>query len=140
MNLKSSRNPTYVAWRCLVGRCTNPSYDNYKRYGGSGVTLDSAWLDFDKFVLDMGNRPEGKTLDRIDATKGYSKDNCRWATPSDQQKNRKCAFLITYNGITKNASDWALDLGLTKGAVWTRIKKYGWSIERALTSPKGARL
>lgn len=120
----------------MVGRCTNPKYDNYKRYGGIGITVDPSWLNFENFVVDMGYRPEGKTLDRIDSSKGYSKDNCRWLTPSEQQKNRKCAFLITYKGITKNASDWALDLGLTKGAVWNRIKHLGWSVEKAVTTRK----
>jgi len=135
MNIRSKNNPTYVTWRSLVGRCTNPSFDNYKRYSGKGITLDLTWLDFDKFVLDMGDRPIGKTLDRIDLNQGYSKDNCRWATPSEQQKNRKCALIISYKGVTKNSSDWSTDLGLTKGAVWMRIK-YGWDIERAVTTRK----
>jgi len=135
LNLRSSRNPTYVAWRCLVGRCTNPSFDNYKRYGGVGITLNPEWLDFEKFVLDMGNRPEGKTLDRIDTTKNYSKENCRWATPSEQQSNRKCAMLLTYDGITKNSREWARDLNLAPGAVWMRIKN-GWSVKRAVTTRK----
>jgi len=139
VNLKSKNNPTYVSWRCLVGRCTNPSFGNYKSYGGVGITLNSSWLDFEKFVLDMGNRPKGKTLDRIDTTKGYSKDNCRWATPKEQQTNRKCALFLTYNGVTKNAREWARDLNLAPGAVWMRIKKHGWSVERAVTSPKGSR-
>jgi len=135
MNLRSARNPTYVSWRCLIGRCTNPSYDNYKMYGGAGITLCPKWLDFDAFVSDMGDRPVGKTLDRIDTTKSYTKDNCRWATHSEQQSNRKCAMLLTYNGITKNAREWSKDLNLAPGTVWMRIK-YGWSVEKSVTTRK----
>ena len=133
--LHSQRNPTYVTWRSMVGRCTNPKFDNYKRYGAIGVTIDNRWLVFENFVEDMGDRPEKKTLDRIDSNIGYTKNNCRWATPAEQQRNRKCAMLITYNGITKNSSDWSTELGLVKSAVWMRIKK-GWSIERAVTTRK----
>lgn len=135
MNLRSQRNPTYVTWRSLVGRCTNPKFDNYCRYGAVGVTLDERWLNFDNFVEDMGDRPVGKTIDRIDLFKGYSKENCRWSTPSEQQSNRRCAMLLTHNGITKNAREWSKDLGMAPGAVWMRIKN-GWSVEKAVTTRK----
>ena len=120
----------------MVGRCTNPAYDNYKLYGGSGVTLTSEWLVFENFVRDMGERPENKTLDRIDNLKGYSKDNCCWSTKKEQQRNRKSVLLITYKGITKTAKDWAIDMGLSKSAIWNRIKLYGWSVEKALTTER----
>jgi len=137
---KDCHIPTYHSWRSLRNRCDNKHTWNYHRYGGSGVTYDSRWDFYDLFLEDMGERPDGKTLDRIDNTKGYFKENCRWATPSEQQKNRSCSMLITFNGITKNASDWALDLGMSKSAVWQRIVKYKWTVEKALTTPKGVRL
>ena len=84
----------------------------------------------------MGCRPAGMTLDRIDSTKGYSKDNCKWSTPSEQQSNRKCNLYLTHNGVTKTAREWARDLGMAPGAVWNRIKLLGWSVEKAVTTRK----
>jgi hypothetical protein len=136
MYKKSSRNPTYVTWRCLIGRCTNEKFDNYKQYGGSGITLDPKWLDFENFVNDMGSRPENKTLDRIDNSKGYFKENCRWSTKKEQQSNRKSVLWITYNGVTKTSKDWAIELGYSKSTIWNRIKLYGWSIEKTLTTKR----
>lgn len=75
------------------------------------------------------------TLDRIDNTKGYFKENCRWATPAQQQANRKNCMHLTYNGVTKTSAEWARDLGLAKGAVWGRIK-LGWPVEKAVTFRK----
>jgi hypothetical protein len=103
------------------------------------VTYVSDWKSYDKFLEDIGERPEGMTLDRIDSSKGYSKENCRWATPSQQQSNRKNCMHLTYNGVTQTAAEWSRSIGLTKAAVWQRIVKYGWTIEQALTLPKGAR-
>ncbi len=116
-------------------RCTLPCCSNYSRYGAVGITYDSAWESYDKFLEDMGERPEGMTLDRINSSKGYSKDNCRWATPAQQQANRKNCMRITYNGITQTSAEWARSLGLAKGAVWNRIKA-GWSVEKAVTLRK----
>jgi hypothetical protein len=128
--------PTYISWKGLRNRCRLKNVWNYASYGGAGVTYDPAWDSYERFQLDMGNRPEGMTLDRIDGTRGYFKENCRWATASEQQNNRKCALLLTHNGITKNARDWARDLGLAPGAVWNRVKLLGWSIEKAVTTKK----
>lgn len=132
---KDSHHPTYKSWQALKDRCNRKRAVNYGRYGEKGVTYDYSWESFDKFFEDMGERPEGKTLDRIDSSKGYSKDNCRWATPKEQQSNRKNCMHLTYKGITQTSADWARSLGLAKGAVWNRIK-LGWSIERAVTTRK----
>ena len=79
-------------YRSMWNRCMNPNHISYERYGGKGVTICDRWLGYyglQNFVDDMGERPDGCTLDRIDGTKGYSPDNCRWATPSTQNYNRK---------------------------------------------------
>lgn len=88
-NLIKEGHPSYGSWYSMIRRCTSPNHENYKRYGGRGITVDPAWLSFDKFVEDMGTRPEGHTIDRKDNDKGYSKDNCRWATPKQQTANRR---------------------------------------------------
>ena len=135
---KDCHKPTYYSWRCFRSRCTRQKDCSYIYYGAEGVTYDPAWDSYDQFLLDMGERPEGMTLDRIDVNKGYFKENCRWATHKQQQSNRRSCLQITYNGITQTAADWAYQMGLTKSAVWMRITKYGWSVEKALTTPKGA--
>jgi hypothetical protein len=69
-------------------RCTNPNRDNYEDYGGRGITFCKRWEDFENFLQDMGERPEGMTLDRLDNSKGYFKGNCKWSTPYEQGCNR----------------------------------------------------
>ena len=75
----------------MVKRCGNSNDPAYKRYGGRGIYVDPRWLKFENFLEDMGDRPLDRTLDRIDNDKGYTKDNCRWATKSQQANNRRKA-------------------------------------------------
>lgn len=81
--------PTWTSWHSMVQRCTNPKRDNYIYYGGRGISICEAWLSFDVFYADMGDRPHGTTLDRIDNDGDYEPDNCRWATMRDQCKTRR---------------------------------------------------
>ena len=136
---KNCHKPTYISWKGMRNRCRLKNVWNYASYGGAGLSYEPSWESYDNFLLDMGERPDGMTLDRIDNTKGYYKDNCRWATPAQQQANRSNCLIITYNGITQTSADWSKQLGLTKGAVWQRIVKYGWAIEKAVTLPKGVK-
>ena len=109
MNYKS----TYQTWRSFRSRCNRSTTWNYAKYGGAGITYDRSWDEFNKFLLDMGERPQGMTLDRIDNTKGYFKENCRWATPKQQQSNRSNCMLLTHNGYTsRNSGD--LDSGFRR--------------------------
>lgn len=84
------KDPTYGTWYSMKARCYNPKSISFKWYGQRGVTVCDRWRDsFSNFLEDMGERPEGKTLDRIDFNKGYSKENCRWATPQEQRTNQR---------------------------------------------------
>lgn len=85
--------PTYGTWRAMLHRCLNPKHSAYERYGGAGVTVCPQWSDsqsgFETFLRDMGERPEGATLDRIKNHLGYEPDNCRWATSKQQYENKR---------------------------------------------------
>lgn len=87
------RTPTYSSWRSMLNRCTNTNGADWKDYGGrtqNPVRIeDPRWLVFEHFLADMGERPAGTSIDRIDGQRGYFKENCRWATPSEQAKNRR---------------------------------------------------
>lgn len=86
-------NPLYAVWHRMKSRCFNPNEPRYDRYGGRGITVSERWMEFDNFVADMGERPEGASLDRINNDGNYEPGNCRWATPAEQTRNRNCNVL-----------------------------------------------
>lgn len=134
--------PEYTAWANMLYRCNTPTARNYALYGGRGITVCPEWHQFEAFYADMGLRPSMRhSLDRIDNAKGYSPENCRWATAREQTNNRRCTRRVSFNGIVRPLSEWADELGVPYDFLIDRIGKYGWSIERAFTTPcqtKGA--
>lgn len=81
--------PTYASWASMIQRCKNPNRPNYAWYGGRGVRICAAWEKFENFLRDMGERPAGRTLDRLDPDGHYEPANCRWATKLEQSRNRR---------------------------------------------------
>jgi len=107
-NLKhgmANKGRTYTTWKSMRLRCNNPNASQYKWYGAKGITVCKDWDNYLVFLADMGERPAGKTLDRIDPLKGYCKENCRWATPAEQAVTNRGCFkkgMTPHNkGLTK---------------------------------------
>lgn len=92
--------PEYSSWQAMKSRCLNPNAHDYPRYGGAGITVHQAWADsFEAFYAEMGPRPEGTTLDRIDGTLGYAPGNVRWATPQEQAENTRKSWTVEIDGM-----------------------------------------
>jgi hypothetical protein len=127
--------PTYKSWDKMIQRCCNPNCPEYRYYGGRGITICEAWSDFANFLADMGERPAGTSIDRINVNLGYFKGNCRWATSTIQANNTRRNTLITHNGKTKTIAEWAKEKNLNYDVLYSRIKKHGWSVVEALETP-----
>lgn len=131
---RKPKNRTRRSYSSMHARCTNKDHVAYNRYGGSGVTICDRWKGkngFTNFLEDMGERPAQKTLDRINNSLGYSKENCKWSSMREQAINRKTTVFIEYNGVTKCMADWADSLGIPKPTLWSRLRRYKLSIEAA---------
>jgi hypothetical protein len=125
--------PTYRSWESMKRRCNNPKSNRYHVYGGRGITYDPRWEDFCAFLLDMGERPEGRTLERNNCNLPYDKDNCCWATAEEQANNTRHNVTLTFQGKTQTISQWTRELGFPVGVISMRLNRLGWSIEEALT-------
>lgn len=125
---------TYRSWNAMLQRCVNKNHVKYSQYGARGIKVCERWSDFVNFLADMGERPKGKTIDRIDNSKGYEPNNCRWSTPKQQQNNRKCTKNITLFGETRTLTEWSLHLGIPSSTIIYRVKR-GWSDEQIISLP-----
>lgn len=121
-------------WRSMLARCQTPTHIGYAYYGGRGVKVCERWMDLTNFIADMGHRPAGKSLDRINPDGDYEPGNCRWASVTEQNRNKRTNRNLTLNGRTQCIAEWARELGVTHGAITWR-KKQGWNDERTLTTP-----
>ena len=135
----SSKNPKeYSSYNNMKTRCFNKNHSQYGDYGGRGITVYDRWLGkdgFKNFLLDMGKRPDGASLDRIDVNGMYSPRNCRWATRIEQQNNMRTNHLITYDGETHTLTEWSRKKGLSMQVLYNRIMNYKWNIGDALNTP-----
>jgi DNA-binding XRE family transcriptional regulator len=179
------KSSTYHTWAGMKQRCYNPKQGAYRNYGARGIVVCDRWKDsFAAFVEDMGEKPDGLSLGRVDNDGPYSPENCRWQTASEQARNTrrtkrvemdgvavplidvlvgsdltvatvknrlgkgwsleealglvphlKDSFL-TFDGLSMSQADWSTRLGITRQALDQRLNVSGWSVERALSTPK----
>lgn len=124
-------------WKNMRQRCSNPHKPDYKYYGGKGITVDDIWNDYEvfaKWAIGNGYRDD-LTIDRIDVNGNYCPDNCRWVSMTEQARNMSRNRVITYNGESHCLSEWGEILGINDKVLGHRINAYGWSVERAFTTP-----
>ena len=118
----------YSIWAIMKNRCFNKNSKRYKDYGGRGVSVCDRWLDFNNFYEDMGKRPDGMSIDRINNDGNYEPLNCRWATPEQQANNKRKTKHFLYNGDTLTIPQFARKYNMSKQTIMTRMKKYKISI------------
>lgn len=133
--MKTSKNPTYRSWSAMKRRCEDPLHNNFKYYGGRGITVCDRWMKFENFVEDMKERPEGKTISRKDNDGNYSKENCEWSDKVSQENNKSSNTWIEYRGQRRTLAEWSRIIGLKKNTLIARIITYKWPIEKAMKNP-----
>lgn len=125
----------YRTWACMKGRATDPNHQLADVYYNRGIGISEDWMSFENFYADMGEIPEGMTIERIDNDKGYCKENCRWATPKEQNRNKRDTIFITFKDETLSLPDWADRINIKTESLYSRYRR-GWSVERMLTQPQ----
>lgn len=150
---KKGVSPTYRVWMSMIARCFYSGQASFKHYGAKGIRMCRGWRSsFETFLTDMGERPSfNHSIDRANKdskTKHYSCGHCtecvkngwtfhcRWATKSEQMRNTRKARLLTFRGVTKNIKDWSEELGIPESTLTHRLNTFGWSVERALSTPR----
>jgi hypothetical protein len=125
------KSRTYRCWAGMITRCTNPKTKSFADYGARGITVCDEWRDFSRFLADMGECPDGMSIDRIDNDGNYEPGNCRWATTAEQNNNTRHNKHLTFNGKTQNVKQWSRELGISYTTLHWRLTR-GWSVDRAL--------
>lgn len=128
------RTTTYRTWISMRQRCNNPRDNGYKFYGRRGIRICKRWDSYENFLSDMGERPAGTSLDRINNDGNYEPSNCRWATPLIQNLNSRNVVSLTLNNETHPVTEWARKLGVKADVLYKRLRS-GWPVEKVLGLP-----
>lgn len=124
----------WTIWSSMKNRCMNPNNPAFANYGGRGITIPLEWHDFRGFYADMGDPADGLTLERVNNTKGYSKENCVWTDRTSQNRNKRNNIMITIHGETLTLAAWAERYRINYGTAHQRIR-LGWDPHLAVTTP-----
>ncbi len=127
--------PEHRSWKHMLRRCYDKNDIRFPRYGGRGITVCDEWRnDFERFLSDMGHKPNGYTLHRLKNELSYCPSNCAWADMKTQQRNRSDNRLVTSAGVTRTLTEWAELKGMLVGTLWARLGS-GWSHSEAINTP-----
>lgn len=127
-------SPTYHSWAAMIQRCTDIHTKAFKNYGARGIRVCHRWTRFDNFLSDMGEKPHGYTIERIDNSKGYEPGNCKWATRFEQGRNKRNNRVFTVYGKSGCLVALSEQFGISWKVVQARIDRLGWDTERAFTT------
>lgn len=140
---KGNKHPHYIhghskhrihrIWEGMKARCDDPNNKRYASYGGRGISYDPKWSKFVEFLKDMGLPPDKKMIDRIDNNQGYYRENCRWATNTEQARNRRNNRIVEYKGKNYVFAELAEKFGITQKLLFQRIERDKLPLEEALT-------
>lgn len=125
----------YDCWVNMKQRCLNKKAVGYSYYGGRGISVSKRWNRFENFFKDMGPMPAGKTIERINPNKNYSRSNCKWASKEEQSLNKRNTRFLKIGGERKALTQWAREFKIRPGTVFQRIDRDGLSPIEALTKP-----
>lgn len=132
--------PIYAVWNSIIARCENENSEAYGDYGGRGISICDSWRNsFQAFKTDMGKKPHGGMVERIDNDGDYCPENCRWATRLEQARNKRNNIVLTVKGQSRCIREWEDIKGMTRTTIWQRINKLHWSPERAVMTPQKRR-
>lgn len=123
------KSATYKIWVVMRTRCNNPNFPKYPRYGGRGIRVCERWDRFENFLADMGERPAGMSIDRIDNDGDYCPENCKWSTNKEQSRNQRWTVRLTYNGETKTRQEWCEIHGIKLSTFRHRLSR-GWTLDQ----------
>jgi hypothetical protein len=127
---RKTKTRTYYTWANMKRRCRSK---NLKNYGGRGISVCDRWLTFENFYADMGDIPDGMTLERTDNSAGYSPENCKWATATEQSNNKRNNKKLEWAGECLTVTQWAKKLGVTRETIRGRMR-LNWPVDKIFTT------
>ncbi len=124
---------TYKSWLGMKHRCDNPKGKNWENYGGRGITYCERWSKFENFLIDMGEKSKGYTLERINNDGNYELNNCKWIPLEEQAGNKRNNVFVDYKGTRRTIAEWSRVLHINANTLRSRLKG-GWSIQKAFAT------
>ncbi len=131
---RGDQDRVYRIWCGMIARCTNPKNHHYKHYGNRNITVCERWLKFENFLVDMGEPPPKRSLNRLNNDGGYCKENCAWSTDIEQARNKQNTIRLAWNGLSLTIPEWAERIGIPHRTLDGRYHR-GWSTKRMLLTP-----